>query len=202
MGTSSVWKMKKGPLLVEGEAWEALMPWFLVETLLLFMKYCLFYLMFSFRSAFTNNIMALCWLWHDAKWFSDFYSWAHFSFCFSKELKCVRTNLLSRASILVPQFVCSKLTAFLMFMSYALTGHPLASETIFPSIAYTNVIMHVMTLRFPVGILLLAELRVTVARIQVIRILGDQLMFKYNIFNVTHRIDTVGLIESVKTTSI
>ena len=109
-------------------------------------------------------------------WYPLIHSWQFLSafsfwFLFSNELKFVRTNMLSRAAVLVPFFTASKLITFLIFMSFTLSGQSLASDTVFITIGLCNAVIHSLTLLFPIAILLVSEFRVTLARLQVIRIL-------------------------------
>ena len=92
-------------------------------------------------------------------------------FCFRKELKFLKTNMLSRAALLVPFFTTPKLVAFLMFMGFSLSGHSLASDTIFMTIGLCNAVITSMTLPFPYAIILMSTVRVTVDRLQVIKVI-------------------------------
>ena len=55
-----------------------------------------------------------------------------------------------------------------MFMGYTLTGHHLASDVVFMTLAFFGGIMQNVTRRIPSSITILAELKVTLGRIQVI----------------------------------
>ena len=102
---------------------------------------------------------------------------------FSNEVKCINAVNVARATTLVPFFITSKLIAFLIFMSYTLTGHLLTNDVVFETLCLFHPVMLNMTLLGPLGITSLAEMRITLARLEVTKLVilpgYDKLPYPY-----------------------